>query len=1793
MFPLVGYALNHLLHRSERSSIYSAYRTSDGAAVILKLLGDEYPSAEAVTRLRREYELARVASGHGGVGILGLEPVQSSWAIVMEDRGARALSARLGARRLPLEEALWLGARIATALAALHGRHIVHKDLNPSNIIVSPTLDEVWLIDFGLSTMISRENPSLQSPNVLEGTLRYLSPEQTGRMNRAVDHRADLYSLGITLYELLLGHVPFQAADAVEFVHLHIAQRPVPPHEVDPTIPRTVSDVVMKLLAKTAEERYQSALGVKADLELCLAHLGAPGGEPPDFSPGHQDVSNRFLLPQRLYGREAEVAVLLETFERAAHGRAELLLVAGSSGVGKSALVQELHKPVVRRHGTFASGKFDQLQRDIPYASLVQAFTDIVRQLLTEKPERLEHWRQRLTQALGGSGQVLLDVVPDLERIVGPQPSTPGLPPTETQLRFHLVFQRFAQALATENHPLVLFLDDLQWADRPSLNLLQTLLTDPDCRHLLIIGAYRDNEVDGTHPLRMMLEAPGVEGTRLTSLTLAPLGLAHVEQLVGDTLHCEPERARPLARLAHERTEGNPFFLGQWLRILYEETLIDFDPKRFTWKWDLQSIRERGITANVVELMSRSIQRLPSSTQEVLQLAACLGARFDLATLAIVRQSPTAQLATELHQAIEVGLVLPVDERWKRTEQEGSQDTTYKFLHDRVQQAAYALIPEEQRAALHLRIGRLLLAATPEEQRDDRLFDIVHQLNRGLGIEHSPEERYETARLNLLAGRKARNSAAFEPALRFFTAGIALLPGDAWEKHHELSFELHAEAMDAEFANARLERSQAISELLLARARTPLEKIRVYETLAHFAIIRNEPQQSVEHGYRAMEMLGVNLPRNISMPELLAQVQAMRELLAAKTDRDLLEMPLTHEPQWLAVSRIGMMLATPLFNTQPTLSLAVQLEALQLCLRHGRSPEMPYFLGSIGMALAVFLGDLDAATRCGRLVLQFPTHADSKRYKAKLLQLVAGFTHWKTHWRASDPLLLESTQLAQESGEFEFMAHGAARLSMRIVYQGDPLDMVLHEQERNLALVNRYELKYATLVIRIAMQACLNLMGRAVEPTRLVGAVFHEDQLSQIRTNQNAHMESLIYVQKLMLECFFRQAETRVAEDAESYIQSSLGTVSFVIFHYYSALVWLLRCRTAPPEEQERLLEKVEQNQRKMKHWADHGPMNLLHRYQLVEAERARLRGDTVAASHLYEEAAANALKNRYLNDVALAHELAGEFYLSLGRERLARDCLLDAANAYRRWGAEAKVADLEQRYPQVFTRRADANPSSSEAPSHSSRGSTSALDASTVLKAAQALSGELVLERLVDTLMRFAIENAGAQRGLLLMERHGRLAIVAERSLSGPASAPLPAPFEGDERLSSAIVHYVVRTGESVVLDNAAAEGRFTTDTYVVQHAARSVLCAPLVTQGKRVALLYLENHLTDGAFTADRLEVLRTLLAQAALSLQNALLYDQLEDYSRTLEQKVEQRTHELQTKNEELGQTLRQLRDTQQQLVAQEKLASLGSITAGIAHELKNPLNFINNFSELLGELTEDLSTSLDSQRYRMEPGIHEDMSSTLATMRQNTQKIHEHGQRANQIINGMLLHSRAAASEREPSDLNAVLAESLTLLQHGLRSGVREITPEVHVNYDASLGAVELVRSELSRVFINLVANASHALRQKKLALGMTFTPRLDITTRNLGEHVEVRIRDNGTGIPAAHLNRVFDPFFTTKPPGEGTGLGLSISHDIIVGTHQGSLRLESREGEFTEAIIELPHHPLTRTNGLEMKKAPTY
>lgn len=1765
------YSLDELLHTGPRSLVYRGRRLADGIPVVLKILRKERPTPTESARFRREYELLLSLTPlcPAVVRALEMDTHEGRPALVMADAGGVSLRTYAAGKPIPIEEVVEIGAAIANVLSQLHQSNVLHKDINPSNIVIHPKTRQVQIIDFGIASVLSRENPTARSLNVLEGTLVYMSPEQTGRMNRSLDYRSDLYSLGATLYELATGVPPFSSTDPVELVHSHIARTPLAPSDRNPGFPRALSAIILKLLAKTAEERYQSALGVLADLKT-YRDLLRDRSTIEGFVPGLHDASDRFQIPQKLYGRDSEISVLLSSFERVSQGRGELLLVAGYSGIGKSALVSEVHKPIVARRGNFISGKFDQLQRNIPYTSLLQAFRELIRQILSEPESSLSAWRSRLLSALGQSGQAIVEVIPELSLIIGPQPPLQSMSPSESENRFQFVFKRFAQAFAQHNHPLVLFLDDLQWADTPSLKLLLHLLQDVDTKHLLVIGAYRDNEVTTGHPLLHTLDGLRKAEVQITTLLLEPLGIDHIQELVSDTLRQAPD-TEPLCALLLEKTGGNPFFLGQFLRSLHDEKLIFFDATEQKWCFDLSEIKGRGFTDNVVELMAASIKKLRPQAQQVLRQAACIGNHFDLHTLLVVSEQPRMETAAALWEVIKEGLVLPLGEVFPLT-QLADPDAdqlfgSFKFLHDRVQQAAYHLIDASEQQGLHLQLGRLLLANTKPEALDDKLFDIVHQLNLGSEKIIDQKERYQLAALNLSATRKAKSSAAYEPALRYVNAGLRLLPSDkGWEEEYALTFSLHAEAMELEYLNTHFDRAQELADLANARAQNVLDQVKIYEIRMLFHTARNEILDTIRSALKALALLGVHLPdpQEVDNDAIGRGFANTAAIIAGRSTSELAALPEMTSPEMRAALRILITVGAPTYIASPPLFLLVVCQMINLSVQHGNSPLSPYAYVLYGLIHSGVLGDLDGAAAYGELSLTLLERFQTRELTSKVFVLVSIFIrHFKRHVRETLDMLMEALQSGMESGDLEYAGYAAIHTCIALFYIGEPLDTVSTDMARYVDLVSRTRQDFQRHFANILRQTVLNLMGNSQSPCHLVGESFNEDETLPILVQtKNTMSICTLYLCRAILH--YMHADYAKAADAAKlagdHISGVLGQQSVVVQNFYQSLSLLALCAGADEETKAKYLAIVDANQEKLKNWGTHGPANYQHKYLLVCAELAAVRGDEGSALRTYERAIEEARNQRYLQEEALANERCGEFHLAQGRTRVALLYLSEARFLYTRWGAAAKVAQLEARHPKL---RAEQTEPNAFAGTHTistlatAERASSTLDISTLMKAARTISGEIVLDRLLDSLMRILIENAGAQRGVLLMPSGGELRVFAAHTVEGAHEV------EGSV-YSNGIVTYVARTHESVVLNNATEQRQFHSDPYILQHKPQSLLCAPLLEQGSLIAVVYLENSLTKGAFTSDRLAVVRMLGAQAAQSLRNATLYA-------TLEQKVIERTRELQSRNTELATALRKLRDTQRQLVSQEKLASLGALTAGIAHEIKNPLNFVNNFADNAVSLTDEIETLLDEEPVKMDV---EELRLVLGDLRASVTKVREHGIRADGIINSMLLHARESAQESELASVEELLLNSQNLSFHGMRAKNSSFNVSFQRDIAANLPKIQVVSSDITRVFLNILSNALYATERKWEHAPPGYIPTIKISARSDGEFVEIHIADNGVGIPESLLPQIFHPFFTTKPPGEGTGLGLSISYDIVQ-SHQGELRVESREGEGADFVVRLP------------------
>jgi len=1434
-------------------------------AVLIVLPAGERPSPTNLARLAHQYELKDELDGGWAARPLELVREHGRTMLVLEDPGGEPLARLIGAA-MELGRFLRLAIGIAGALGKTHQRGLVHKDLKPAHILVNCASGKVRLTGFGIASRLPRERQALEPPETIAGTLAYMAPEQTGRMNRSIDSRSDLYSLGVTFYQMLTGSLPFTASDPMEWVHCHIARQPLAPSKRLETVFPPVSQIIMKLLAKTAEERYQTAAGVERDLQRCLADWEAHG-RIDRFPLGQHDTPDRLLIPEKLYGRAREVETLLAAFDRVVKGGApELVLVSGYSGIGKSSAVNELQKALVPLRGLFASGKFDQYKRDIPYATLVQAFQSLVQPLLAKSDAELAIWRDALLDALGPNGRLMTDLIPELKLIIGDQPPVPELEPRHAQSRFQLVFRRLIGVFARPEHPLALFLDDLQWLDAATLDLLEDLLTRSDLQHLMLIGAYRDNEVDATHLLARKLEAIKKAGGKIEAITLAPLTPECLGELTADALHCEPERATPLAQLVHEKTAGNPFFVIQFLYALAEEGVLAFDYGAAQWSWDLDRIHDKGYTDNVVDLMVGKLTRLPVETQQALQQLACLGNTAELAMLSIVLGTSEKQAHAALWPAVRQELVARLEGH-------------YRFIHDRVQETAYSLIPEALRAEAHLLIGRLLAAQTPPEERDEAIFDIVNQLNRGARLITQQEERDQLAELNLIAGKRAKGSTAYASALTYLNAGAALLAEECWERRHELIFALELNRSECEFLTGQLSAADERLAVLSNRATTTVEQAIVACLHMDVCTTLDQAGRAVAVCLNYLRHAGIEWSPHPKEEEVRREYERIWSQLEIRTIEDLIELPLMSDAESLASLDVLTKLMPPAFFTDANLLSLAICRAINVSLQYGNNDGSCFAYVMLGMIAGPRFGDYAAGFRFGLLGYELVEQRGLRRFQAATYMLFgAHLMPWTRHVRSGRDSLRRAFEIANKTGDLTFAAYSCANLNSNLVAAGDPLVEVQREVEHGLAFAHKARFGLVIDVVATQLQLIRTLRGL----TPKFGS-FEDEQFEELRTERRfadnpnlMRADCWYWIRKLQARFFAGDcaAAVEASSRAQRLLWTSVSHFETAEYHFYGALSQAVCCDSASDDERQQHIDAIIAHHRQLRVWAENCPENFENRAALVGAEIARLEGRELDAERLYEQAIRSARANGFIHNEALANELASRFYAARGFEDIAQLYMRKAHYGYLRWGADAKVRQLEEMYPHLRTEEPAPGPTSTMATP------VERLDLATVIKVSQAVSGEMVLEKLIDTLMRTAIAQAGAERGLLILSRGTEPRIEAEATTSGDTvsvrldDAPVTA-----SALPETVLHYVLRARESVILDDAATQTPFADDPYIREREARSILCLPLINQAKLIGVLYLENNLTARAFAPALIAVVKLVASQAAISLENTHLYRDLE--------------------------------------------------------------------------------------------------------------------------------------------------------------------------------------------------------------------------------------------------------------------------------------------------------------------------
>ena len=1456
---------------TENGSIsYRAQKDTYKKPIVIKVINSEYFSPSSIAKFKQEYQTIKSIDFDGVVKTYDVIDDKNNIALLLEDFNGLPLKDLIKNGNVDNVAFLQLAISLSGIIGNLHEKKIVHKDIKLRHILFNKTSEQIKLTGFGALAELTSRYKEIYDVDIIKNRLPYISPEQTGRMNRNVDYRTDLYSLGIVFYELLTGHAPFLSNDPLEIIHAHIAKQPVAPFKIYKTIPEPISDIVMKLLAKTAEDRYQNSFGLKSDLQKCLKQIISKGKIKP-FELAQKDIPPGFQIPKKLYGREKELEVLLAGFDRAGQGEKKTILVSGYPGIGKTSLINEIQKAIVPKKAYFMSGKYHQFRPNAPYEAIIQAFQGLLKQILFESAERTSTWKEDLSKALGLNGKVITDVIPDVELITGVQPDVPNLGPKETQNRFNLVFENFIKVFAKPDHPLVFWLDDLQWADSASFEFITNLATNSDAGFLLLIFSYRDNEMPKSHKLISTVKDIIKTDVNVDDMKLPLLDIHHVSDLIADCLKCDKERSFSLAGIVHTKTAGNPFFVNQFMETLHKKGLLELDGIK-GWQWNINSIDRMRVTDNVLDLMVGKIADMPKEAVETLTVCACIGNRFDLETLAVTLDKPIELALAGLVEPISEGLVdISGDE--------------YMFHHNRIQEAAYALIPEEEKAKLHHSIGKAALEKTHDEDLPEIIFDIVNQLNFGATLAVSGKERYELVKFNLMAGTKARGSAAYKEAQQFLEQAVSVLPADAWEEEYDLTLALYSEGAELGFLLGNHKQAEKYFDEVVEKAKKELDKVRVYEVKIDNYMVSYKPKEALKLGKEALKMLGVTMPHKTDPKVIRKEFAMTNAFIKERKIEDLIDLNEIKDPYDLAIMSILTSCLAPCYIGDPDYLPFITLKALNLTLTHGNSRYAPLFYAAHAGSLISAFGDIEQGYEFGNLALAVVEKFDARESRTKTYYAFPGFiNHWKRPIRENFKYLLEAYKSVSETGDLVFASFALTNYIMISFWSGQNLDSVKESYAKYFEVMEKFNQLRSIELYRLGYQLVANLSGETEDRLLLKGEVFDEKEIvpKWVKANELTSL-GFYTVNKLFLSYFYKDfgSAVKFAKQGEKYLSALEGMIVIAEYYFYYSLALLAHYPRVKGKTRGMYLDHVKENQKKMKKWAKHCPENFENKYLLVEAERSVFQGNTQKAIELYDRAIYLAEKNGFLHEGAIANERAAIFCRGNRMGNFAGVYVKNAINGFKRWGALIKFEDLEKEHPEILEQSSKVRTDTSNME----------LDYTSVINSLQVISTEIIIDDLLKKLLAIVMENAGAQRSLFLSVKKNCLFVEAETTIEHDEVSIIKS-VNVDKRndLSFSVVNYVLRTKKQVVLDDAGRKGDFVSDAYVLSKHPKSILCLPVIRQSSLVGILYLENNIASGAFTENRVEVLKLMASQAAISIENALLYDNVIQKEKALQESEE---------------------------------------------------------------------------------------------------------------------------------------------------------------------------------------------------------------------------------------------------------------------------------------------------------------
>lgn len=1459
------------VYTGRNSTIIRGNSNGFDCPVCYKLANEEFPASDISWYFENEYEYSSNTKCPSVRKALGQTTIDDHNGIILEYIEGDDLKTYLEKNKPSIHDKLAIAAEIALALSELHKENIIHNNINPGNILIRKGTSKVLLIDLQIALKNSLKLENTNNYILGKANLSYIAPEQTGRINRPIDHRTDLYSLGVVLYEMFTGRLPFTSSDPVELIYAHLAKTPVSPGNLSPGIPPVVSAIIDRLLAKNAEDRYQSAFGVCYDLK----YLGQSTPKDGRFTLGMNDFSGKLLIHSRLYAKEQERKSLLATFSEVAAGGAGLVFICGYSGSGKTTLANELQKPVFERKGFFINGKFNQFQHDTPYAAFILAFRELVDYILTKDEEFLAGWKKTILDSVGSLGKVLIDLIPGIEAVIGPQPEVPFLRGQELQSRFNYVLGNFIKAIACEKNPLVIFIDDLHWADASSLNLFDLILSDKAAKYIMLIGAYRENEITAGHVVQKLLDELSDKKVTYTKIQVHDLQPADVKNIVTEVLGVKQENADELSRLIYTKTKGNPFYMHRFLQSIYDEGSLYFDFDKKEWCWNSEEIVQMNVSGNVADLVRSTIEKLSPRAVEVLKVAACLGMSFDLDDLSVATGIKENALQSILQQAMVEGLIIYATSH-------------YKFAHDRIQHTIYSLLSDADRKEYHLKIARAF-SAGKDDEISDNIFDLVSHWNAGADILRDRKEINYAAHLNLLAGRKARASAAYQQAYPYFDRALHLLSDESWNSDYRFVLQLHNEAAEAAFLAGEMDKVEQMVNKVLEKAAEWKDTLSAREVNIQKLIAGNKQNEAIALGIGILKKFGIKFPANPGTLATVVGVMRIKMLLGKKPSAFYENLPVITDPDKLVVYRILSELLSAGYWAAPNLVPLLIFKMVELSVKQGLSPKSPFAFAALGYILSVYMGQTEQGIHFGEIALNVSRKLKTEEVTPRLLMTKNIFlVHWTTRLSELNDELEQGFRSGLETGDNEYTTYLAQNIIYNSFYAGAPLHRLADKAEVLDQQVEKFRQDLTIIRIRIFRESIANLINDSPHPDVLSGYVFDENKVNIPDSLQNRSYYQNLNLQKTFLAVTFNRDKEAYdyATTCEKYQESIKGSALDLVFYFYQSLALAAIYDTAEPRVKKLALKKLKANLKRLKKYEGLCKDNFMQKRLLAEAELYKVQGNFGKAKNLYDYAIKAAVENHMVQDEAICWERSAQYYRSQKHDQVALFYYKNALNAYQRWGADAKVRQLSS-VIEEYKKKSGLMAGES----HTAETAGLMVDMATIVKASTALSGEIVLSNLLKKLMQIMLENAGAQQGYLILEKNGEKVIEAEIvEETDEVKTMQSMPLAECAFIAKSVVNYVASKREPVLLDNAADSTLFGDDEFIRKRQSRSILCAPLLNKGKLQGIIYLSNDVTFGAFTKQRLEFITLLSGQIAVSIENALFYDELE-------QRVEKRTYELQ--------------------------------------------------------------------------------------------------------------------------------------------------------------------------------------------------------------------------------------------------------------------------------------------------------